>query len=135
MDPAAYNQTRLLHSSPKLRTNRMIRKMIKEIFGHPNVPAEGEVVMSLGENGNLENVIVALLPQDKPLDVHKLKLSYQTRSIRECECHDMMMYAAARVRIDSSLIPYYPHAFEHLKVNHSLKYWDDGHILFGEFAA
>eukprot|EP00467_Chlorarachnion_reptans_P003593 CAMPEP_0114522154 /NCGR_PEP_ID=MMETSP0109-20121206/20593_1 /TAXON_ID=29199 /ORGANISM="Chlorarachnion reptans, Strain CCCM449" /LENGTH=118 /DNA_ID=CAMNT_0001703357 /DNA_START=402 /DNA_END=758 /DNA_ORIENTATION=+ len=110
----------------------MIRKMIKEIFGHPNVPAEGEVVRSLPPH---DNIIVALVPEGKALDVEKLRLSYPTRGIREDEAGDMMMYTAARVRIDSSLLLYYPHAFEHLLVDTSLRYWDDGHVLFGEFAS
>eukprot|EP00471_Norrisiella_sphaerica_P006907 CAMPEP_0184486962 /NCGR_PEP_ID=MMETSP0113_2-20130426/8829_1 /TAXON_ID=91329 /ORGANISM="Norrisiella sphaerica, Strain BC52" /LENGTH=168 /DNA_ID=CAMNT_0026869057 /DNA_START=47 /DNA_END=553 /DNA_ORIENTATION=- len=119
-------------SSKKLRCSRMVRKMVKEIFGHPNVPAEGEVLKSLPPHNN---IIVALVPEDRGLDVERLRLSYPTESIHEDEAGDMMMYTAARVRIDSSLLLYYPHAFEHLLVDKSLRHWDDGHVLFGDFAS
>mmetsp|Transcript_9842 Transcript_9842/g.18903 ORF Transcript_9842/g.18903 Transcript_9842/m.18903 type:complete len:174 (-) Transcript_9842:207-728(-) len=129
--PDSSTEKCIIRSSKKLRSCRMVRKMIKEIFGHPNVPAEGEVVISLPPE---KHVIVALVPEDKGLDVERLRLSYPTRAVTQEECQDMMMYTAARVRIDSELIPYYPHAFDHLLVDHSLRYWDSGHVLFGEFA-
>ena len=121
----------LVRSSKQLRGCRMIQKMIKEIFGHPNVPAEGEVLLPRSSS---KNVVVILVPEHKALDRAMLRLSYPTRSAHEDECHDMMMYTAARVRIDSELLPYYPHAFEHLIADPSLKFWDDGHILFGNFS-
>eukprot|EP00468_Gymnochlora_sp_CCMP2014_P002402 CAMPEP_0167758900 /NCGR_PEP_ID=MMETSP0110_2-20121227/10727_1 /TAXON_ID=629695 /ORGANISM="Gymnochlora sp., Strain CCMP2014" /LENGTH=158 /DNA_ID=CAMNT_0007645231 /DNA_START=39 /DNA_END=515 /DNA_ORIENTATION=- len=120
-----------LRSTRKLRTCRMIRKMIKEIFGHPNVPAEGEVVAALPPK---DSIVVAIIPEDSALDIKSLRLSYPVRPIRDDECHDMMMYTAAKVRIDRRLLPYYPHAYDHLLVDESLKYWNDGHVLFGDFA-
>eukprot|EP00466_Bigelowiella_natans_P003451 jgi/Bigna1/61532/fgenesh1_kg.23_\ len=108
------NPPTVVFSSKRLRSCRMIRKMIKEIFGHPNVPAEGEVVRSLPPH---KDMIVALVPEDKGLDVSKLRLSYPTQPITEDEAGDMMMYTAARVRIDHSLLLYYPHAYDHLMVD------------------
>merc|ERR1712216_158210 len=87
--------------------SRMVRKMIKEIFGHPMAPTDCSVYLSEKSSANGKDVdtgIVAVFHEcGSDVDVSTLNLGPRVREATQQEQSSIAFWYTARVRIDNAV--------------------------------
>merc|ERR1711907_537852 len=102
--------------------SRMVRKMIKEIFGHPMAPADCTVY--LDEADSSTDILAVFHPCGSDVNVDSLGLGPNVREATQEEQSSISFWYTARVRIDHRVA-------EHTGL---LGNADSEHVQFGLFA-
>lgn len=101
----------------------MIRKLIKEIFGHYATPTDCFVYVPVIENEGYPMTI--FVPEGSFVDVDRLNLAYKVRRATEEEEGDMQTFYLSRIRIDFRLASY----------THIPSEVQSEHVQFGDFSS
>jgi len=98
--------------------SRMVRKMIREIFGHPMAPTDCTVYIDRGK------VLAVFHPIHSTVDVPRLQLGSTFREATQEEQSNIGFWYTARVRIDHEVAAY-------TELNSAL---DSEHVKFGTYS-
>merc|ERR1711907_230215 len=118
-----HTQDAVVQSSASGRPqSRMVRKMIKEIFGHPMAPADCTVY--LDEADSSTDILAVFHPCGSDVNLDSLGLGPNVREATQEEQSSISFWYTARVRIDHRVA-------EHTGL---LGNADSEHVQFGLFA-
>jgi len=105
--------------------SRMVRKMIREIFGHPMAPTDCTVYLATGRQSESRPILAVFHPCGSDVDILSLGMGPHVREATQEEQSSISFWYTARVRIDHRVAAY----TEMLAGN-----TDSEHVKFGTFA-
>lgn len=104
---------------------RMIRKLIRELFGHYATPAEAIMLVPKVTTSSRKGAMIVFLPEGKQLNYSSVDPTEKLRPALAPEMEDMQWFYSSTIRIDQALSVY----------THIATDLESDHVRFGNYTS